>query len=139
MRKTIQTSHQLQAPAKQIWSTISQASGVDTWLPAIQSCTLTGSGEGAGRICTTEQGDLVERILKIDHDKRVFKYAIDKQPFFPIVQVEGTMSVSGDEKGTRLDWDLSFDISEESAFPMVEAAIQGMYQAGARGLEALSK
>lgn len=139
MHTSIRTTHRIQASAQRIWENISKASGVDTWLPAIKSCRLQGTGEGATRICGSEQGELTEKILAIDHGKKVFRYAIEKQPFFPITQVIGTMSVSGDEHMTLLSWDLDFDLSDEAMFPMIKEAVEGMYQSGAKGLEEISK
>ncbi|NJM52622.1 MAG: hypothetical protein HC846_04010 [Blastocatellia bacterium] len=72
MKKTIETTHLINAPLEKVWANISKASDVDTWLPIIMACRLEGIGEGAERICTTEQGDLLETILKIDHENRVF-------------------------------------------------------------------
>ncbi|MEO7424785.1 MAG: SRPBCC family protein [Fibrobacteria bacterium] len=139
MLKTIRTVHQINAPAPKLWSNISKASGVDAWLPVIKSCRLTGIGLGASRICISEQGELTEKILEIDPHKRVFRYAVEKQPFFPITDIVGTMTVAGDEKKAQLSWDLSFHLNDESMFPMIKQAIEGMYQAGAQGLETISK
>ncbi|MDB4292295.1 SRPBCC family protein [Maribacter sp.] len=138
-KKTIQTSHNLMAKTEKVWATISKASGVNDWLPIITSCHLEGNGEGSKRICTTAQGHMLETILKIDGEHKVFQYAIDEQPLLPIQNVVGTMKVISKDEGTELLWDLDFEIADESQFPMVKQAIEGMYQAGANGLEKISQ
>lgn len=139
MKKIIQTTHQINAPIENVWANISKASGVNTWLPVISACRLDGNGEGAKRVCTAEQGDLSETILTIDHTGKVFRYSVDQQPFFPIGNVVGTMSLLNQVDYTQLDWSLEFDLADESYFPMIKEAIEGMYAAGASGLETISK
>ncbi len=139
MKKVIQTTHNINAPIDKIWANISKASGVNNWLPVITSCSLEGQGEGAKRVCKSEQGDLSETIVKIDHMNKVFQYAIDKQPFFPISDILGTMSLKDNMGTAQLNWDLEFNIADESHFAMVKEAIEGMYAAGAMGLESISK
>ncbi len=135
MKKTIETSHKLNANPEKVWTIISKASGVNEWLPIITSCSF----EGNKRICTTEQGDLKETILIIDNANKIFQYAIDEQPLLPIHNVVGTMKVLTKNGGTELIWNIDFDIEDESQFPMVAQAIKDMYQAGANGLETISK
>lgn len=138
MKKIIKTQHQIDAPIDKLWANISKASGVNTWLPVITSCSLEGQGEGAKRICSSEQGDLLEKIVKIDHERKIFQYAIEQQPFFPITNILGTMTVSESMGKSQLNWDLAFDLTDESAFPMIKEAIEGMYSTGAMGLETIS-
>lgn len=139
MKKVIKTTQKINAPIDKLWANISKASGVNTWLPVITACSLEGNGEGARRVCKSEQGDLSETIVKVDHANKVFQYSVDKQPFFPIADILGTMSLKDNMGSTQLNWDLEFNISDESQFPMVKEAIEGMYAAGAMGLESISK
>jgi len=138
MNKTIKTSHQINASAEIVWEHIKKGEGVDKWLPVITACRLEGEGEGARRICNTEQGDMLETILKVDEELKLFKYSIDKQPLLPIENIIGTMQVLPKEEKTELLWDLEFSLADESLFPMVKKAIEGLYTAGANGLETLS-
>ncbi|MFS4492192.1 SRPBCC family protein [Maribacter sp. 2308TA10-17] len=138
-KKTVQTSHILSAKTEKVWATISKASGVNEWLPIITACRLEGKGEGSKRICTTAQGDMKETILKIDEEHKVFQYAIDEQPLLPIGNIVGTMKVNSKDERTELLWDLDFEISDESQFPMVKQAVEEMYRAGATGLETISQ
>ena len=131
MKKTITTRHTLAAPAGNVWATISKAMGVDEWLPVITACEVDGNK----RVCHTEQGDMQETILKIDQADRVFRYAIDSQPLLPIENAVGTMRVSDNGGQTELEWTLEFTLQDESLFGMIKQAVEGMYAAGADGLQ----
>lgn len=135
MTQTISTKHILNAPIDKVWANISKATGVNEWLPVIIACKL----DGDKRICSTQQGDMNETILKIDSENKLFQYAIDSQPLLPIENIIGTMQVFEMEGKTQLHWDLNFTIKEEEMLPMVKQAVEGMYAAGANGLENISK
>lgn len=135
MKKTISTLHKINAPSDNVWANISKATGVNEWLPVITACHL----DGDKRVCITEQGEMKETILKIDNENRVFQYSIDSQPLLPVENITGTMTVKGNGEQTQLQWDIEFTIGDESHFEMVKQAIEGMYAAGAAGLENISK
>lgn len=134
MKKTIETSHIINAPIEKVWANISKARGVNEWLPVITACRLDGNK----RVCTTEQGDMNETILKIDNDQKIFQYAIDEQPLLPIADIIGTMQVLAQDNNTKLNWNLEFTLQDETMYEMVKQAVEGMYAAGANGLEKIS-
>ncbi len=134
MKQTIETSHIVNAPVNKVWDNIRKGTGVDNWLPVITACHL----EGNKRICTTEQGDMKETILKIDHDQKIFQYAIDEQPLLPIENIVGTMAVEQKDGKTELNWKLDFTLEDETMLPMVRQVLHELYEAGAKGLETLS-
>jgi uncharacterized protein YndB with AHSA1/START domain len=138
MKKSIQTIHRIDAPIEKVWAQISKASGVNTWLPVITTCQLEGHGEGAKRICSSAEGNLFETILKVDHSNKLFCYSVDKQPFFPIENITGTMQLTENADTVQLHWDLEFTMADETYYPMVKEAIEAMYAAGAAGLETIS-
>ncbi|WP_373523438.1 SRPBCC family protein [Aquiflexum sp.] len=134
MKKTISTIHTINAPSKKVWANISKATGVNEWLPVITACHF----DGDKRICVTKKGEMNETILKIDNENHEFQYSIDSQPLLPIEDVVGTMKVKENSGQTILQWDLEFNLNDESLFEMVKQAVQGMYEAGAVGLETIS-
>lgn len=138
MKKTIHTHHRIDASPERVWAHISQTTGVDTWLPIVTSCELHGTGQGAQRVCGTEEGNLYETILKIDHEHRVFQYSVDQQPLLPLSQLVGTMKVSSENGHTLLEWIAEFEVEDELLMDTIRPAITGMYEAGAAGLEQLS-
>ncbi|MEM6843094.1 MAG: SRPBCC family protein [Bacteroidota bacterium] len=135
MKRTIETSHKLNANPEKVWEQISKASGVNEWLPIVTSCSLHGNK----RVCTTEQGDLKETILKIDNKSKVFKYAINEQPLLPVQNVVGTMRVISQDESTELLWNMDFEIEDESNLPTIQQAVEDLYKAGASGLETISQ
>jgi uncharacterized protein YndB with AHSA1/START domain len=134
MKKTITTSHIINAPIEKVWANISKATGVNEWLPVITACRLDGNK----RVCTTEQGDMNETILKIDNDQKIFQYAIDEQPLLPIAHIIGTMQVFEQDNNTKLNWNLEFTLQNETMYETVKQVVEGMYAAGANGLEKIS-
>ncbi len=135
MKKIISTIHTINAPSSNVWANIRKATGVNEWLPVITACHL----DGDKRVCLTEKGEMNETILQIDDEHKEFRYAIDNQPLLPIENVVGTMRVKEDGETTSLHWDLEFTIQDDSLFEMVKQAIEGMYAAGADGLEQVSQ
>jgi uncharacterized protein YndB with AHSA1/START domain len=134
MKKTIETSHIVNAPIEKVWTNISKATGVNEWLPVIKACRLDGNK----RVCSTEQGDMNETILKIDNDQKIFQYSIDEQPLLPISDIIGTMQVLEQDNNTKLNWNLEFTLQDETMYETVKQAVEGMYAAGANGLETIS-
>ena len=139
MKKIIITIHPVDAPAERVWSHIRVGENVDKWLPVITACHLDGKGEGAKRICTTEQGDMVETILEVDDERQLFKYSIDEQPLLPIENIVGTMQVFAKNNATELHWTLEFSLADGRLLPLVQEAVEQLYAAGANGLQTLSK
>lgn len=138
MRK-ITTTHQINALPENVWNNIRKGEGVNNWLPMITACRLEGEGKGAKRVCTTEQGEMKETILSADEQHKIFQYSIDEQPLLPIENIVGTMSILPNGDQTILNWNLEFTMADESLFEMVKLVIEGMYAAGAEGLENISK
>jgi len=139
MKNCIKTKNNINAPIEKVWANISKASDVDTWMPVITSCRLEGEGIGAKRVCTTEQGVLKETVLTIDNKNKTFQYSIEKQSILPVNDIVGTMKLNDLDGITELEWTLEFTITDESHLPMVKEGLEGMYAAGAKGLEAISQ
>ena len=138
MKNKIETMHIINAPLEKVWSNIKRGDGVDLWLPIITACKLEGSGIGAKRICTTEQGPIHETILTIDDEQKVFQYRIDEQSLMPISSIVGTMKLNNLKSSTELEWTIEFEIENEEYLDEVKNGIQEIYAAGAKGLEAIS-
>lgn len=90
------------------WEIISSINNVDKWFPEmIKSCKV----EGNTRICGTEQGDIIEEVLKIDHENKEFKYAIIEQNLIPnIHNVIGNAKVMSDDGKTVINWRWTFNV-----------------------------
>ena len=103
------------------WKVIGAVTGVDKWMAPITACRV----EGDKRFCATEAGEFSEDILKIDHENRVFKYAIPEQNMVPVQNIVGEMAVLDASPGkATIEWSWDFDVEEvkeeeaKSAFTM---------------------
>ena len=114
------------------WQIIGAVSGVDKWFaPLIQTCKL----EGNKRFCTTEGGLLEEDILEVNHEDRIFRYSIPKQPIIPVENIFGTMKVlEAENNQTTIEWTAEFKVQAEK-----EAEAQQMFEdaygMGIQGIE----
>ncbi|MEO0508216.1 MAG: SRPBCC family protein [Bacteroidota bacterium] len=141
MKKTIETSHYINAPLAKVWENVKSGENWENWVVLIKDSKMNGTGEGATRICHThENGDLYETITKVDDHNKVFQYRIDKQEMVPASTVVGTLIFSEEGKGTRLDWVAELNLIEggEEAFPQIKEMTGQMYAASAQALETIS-
>jgi hypothetical protein len=101
----------------------------------IKSCRLEGAGEGAARFCVMADGsDLEERIIEINHDVRLFRYAISQHPL-PAREVIASMEVKDVGNGrTIIAWGAEFEAGEETA-AQVKEMLQMVYSQGIQSLE----
>lgn len=136
MRKSIQTQHEINVSANNVWSHIAKGDQVENWLPIIKSSTLQ---EGNRRFCQmTEGGDLEETILKSDVTK-TFMYRIDKQEAFPASDIVGTMRVvEGENSQSRLFWDVEMEVASEEDFAGIKPMIEQVYRMSAEKLGQIS-
>ena len=121
---TVKVTKNIDVSPQAVWSTISAGDGLDKWLPVITQCRLEGSGEGATRYCTMENGaQLKERIVEVDHARRRFRYTIDEHPL-PARNLAGTVEVrdAGSNK-SEVTWSADFDADEPH-----RAEIEGMFR-----------
>ncbi len=139
MKKTIETSHFINAPLDKVWNNVKSGENWEKWVVLIESSTMSGTGEGATRVCNThENGILNETITKIDVENKVFQYRIDKQEMVPASSIMGTLTFSEEGEGTRLQWDAELDLLDLEPFPQIKEMTSQMYAASAQQLEAIS-
>lgn len=114
------------------WKVIGAVGGVDKWFaPLIQSCRV----EGNKRFCNTEAGILNEDILEVDHQNRVFRYAIPEQKLIPVDNILGKIRVLEVENNkTAIEWSAAFDVLPEREAEAKEMFI-GAWTMGIEGLE----
>lgn len=125
---------EVKASAEKVWKIIGAVGGVDKWFaPVIQSCRV----EGDKRICGTEAGDLVEDIKKVDHENRIFQYAIPTQNMIPVKNILGTMKVNSLDHGkASVEWSATFDVEEDKESQAKEM-FRGAWTMGINGIEKL--
>jgi hypothetical protein len=137
----VSVHQQLGVPARAVWDLISQADGVDRWLPLIASCRIEGSGPGARRFCTTAHGHRIEEtITVIDHATHVFQYRIARLDFLPIENVRATIHVAEAADGRcQALWLANYDLRDPGAAEAVRHGLAEAYASGLAGLERLAR
>lgn len=116
------------------WRIIGAVDGVDKWLAPIQACRV----EGNRRYCTTEEGEFLEDILNVDHEKRILEYTIPSQNMMPAENILGHMQVLEEEGKATIEWAWNFDV-EASNEAMVKEMLAMVGNMGISGIEALIK
>lgn len=133
MKKVIKTTNFIEAPLDKVWAKVSPGTHMDKWMPIVATCKV----EGDKRVCSThENGVLYETILQSDDDNKIFQYRIDEQSMLPVSGIIGTMTFFEKDDTTQLDWEITFDISEEyeSAFQDIKTNTEALYQMAAASL-----
>lgn len=129
----------IQAPAQEVWEAIREFNRVEKFLPTVASCTVEGSGVGARRICTLQDGSNVfERLVTLDERNRVLRYSVT-QSRLPFESYLGTVRVtdSGHDR-CAIDWSSTFDpvgLPEAQVIAMIE----DLYVQAIEGLEKLHR
>ena len=115
------------------WKIIGAVNGVDQWMAPITACRV----EGDKRYCSTEQGEFSEDILKVDHENRIFKYAIPEQNMIPVENIVGEMTVleSADQKAI-INWSWNYNV-EEAKDEDAKSALTMVGNMGIKGIEEL--
>lgn len=119
-----------------VWETIAAGDGLDKWLPVITQCRLEGSGAGATRYCTMANGaQLKERILEVDHARRIFRYSIDEHPL-PARNLTGRVEIRDLGGGAAsVSWGARFEV-EPAHRSGLEGMLRDVYDKAIQGLEA---
>jgi Polyketide cyclase / dehydrase and lipid transport len=140
----VAVTQRIQVSAQAAWSIIRTGSGLERWLPPITSCRLEGSGINAKRVCILNDGtaehELLETILTVDDDARLFQYSIDRQSMMPMRNVRGTMHVTEvSSNECEILWFANFDLDDANVLSAIKAGLEGLYRAGISGVEAAAK
>lgn len=132
MKRFIQTSNPVNAPADQVWQKIAQGDGVENWLPIIKSSTLT---DGNHRVCEMHEGGTLDETILAQDSSRTFMYRIDRQQAFPARNITGIMRVeeNGPDQST-LHWDVEMVVEDDEVFAELRKNVEQMYAASAANL-----
>ena len=129
---------EINAPVEEVWGIIGAVGGVDKWSPIINTCTLSSSADGGlQRTCSSDNGDLTERILLLNHTERKLTYAITEQQFFPIDELITSITVSDNQGTTQIVTEVSYVLREGAPVAEIEAGLQEVYGISYAGIEQL--
>ncbi|HYD48617.1 MAG TPA: SRPBCC family protein [Terriglobales bacterium] len=127
---------EVEAPLDEVWEIASDFGGIQRWSPAIERCTVTGTGVGAVRSVEMNGIALSERLEALDNDRHRLQYSIVEGPlplknYLATIEVEETA-----EDRCRIRWSSTFEpvgLSEEQAKQLIDTiyrqGIQGMRRA----------
>ena len=132
----VKVSETVAAPAAKVWEILGDFGGVTKWGgPALQSCTVEGSGVGAVRRIGGPGGmQIVERLEAYDPAGRSYSYAIIEKSPIPIKNYLSTLRVI--EEGPsrcRVEWQGRFEPDGAPA-EAGENIIRQVYTGGIAGV-----
>jgi hypothetical protein len=118
----------INAPASEVWKTISDFNGLPKFCPVFVDSKMEGSGVGALRTITTGDGvSITERCEKMDEGSYTHVYCITESPL-PLENYVATVQLK--ETGPNqceLTWSCSFDpkgTTEQELFDLIGPVYQ---------------
>jgi hypothetical protein len=122
--------------AEAVWKTISDFGGIGRFFP-VAKCELKGSGVGAVRTITTNEGAvLVERLESSDARARTLSYSITESPL-PFTNYLATMRLRElGPKRCELAWSASYE-PKGATEQDVNAILNGVFSTGCDGIAKL--
>ncbi len=137
----VSVKNTINAPADEIWKTLSSFRDVEKYIPLIKSSTVVGSGVGAKRTCiiqseSGQEGKIEEEVKSFDDDAKTLSYSITSSPL-PVENYLGTVKVKDLGNGRcEVEWSSTF---EPKGMPEEEVAkmINDIYVAAIDGLKKL--
>jgi len=127
----------INAGADKVWRTISDFNGLDKFVAAVANSSVKGTGIGAERTLTLQDGGrIVEKLEKLDNDTRTLHYSIVNSPL-PVKNYLSKITVQklGGSQ-CEVTWSSTFyaeGVPEKEA----EKVIEGIYAMGFDGLKKL--
>lgn len=134
---SVEVKTTIKAPADDVWQTVSDFKGLGRFLAAVAESSVDGSGVGARRTLTLQDGArLVEKLESLDEGARSLEYSIVSGPL-PVENYLSRVQVKELGPGQcEVCWSSTF---EPKGIPDKEAeeTIKGIYAMGFDGLKKL--
>jgi len=129
VKETINTS------AENVWGVISQFSGIEKYVPAIENSVGKGEGEGMERTCTMGNGaSFDETLSKLDNQNMELQYNVHDPSPLPFSKYTATMKVSPiDNDKCELSWDCTYQV-DSGTVEEANTMLTGIFQSGIEGL-----
>lgn len=129
---SVSVSKEYDVNPAELWAKVRAFNDMHKFLPAmITSCEVKGSGQGASRVCGTENGDILETLQSLDDDNMMLEYSIDNEDApLPVANYRGKASIEklADNK-VNFTWSANFDakgMPEAEVVTMLEGAFGGL-------------
>jgi uncharacterized protein YndB with AHSA1/START domain len=133
VKETINTS------AENVWGIISQFSGIEKYVPAIEISVGKGEGEGMERQCTMGNGaSFEETLLKLDHQNMELQYNVHDPSPLPFSKYVASMKVTPiDSNKCELSWDCTYQV-DSGTVEEANTMLTGIFLSGIEGLGKLN-
>jgi hypothetical protein len=133
VKETINTS------AENVWGIISQFTGIEKYVPAIEKSVGKGEGEGMERTCTMGNGaSFDETLLKLDHQNMELQYNVHDPSPLPFSRYTATMKVTAiDNNKCELTWNCNYQV-DSGTVEEADSMLTGIFLSGIEGLEELN-
>ena len=138
MKKAIQTTHQLEAPADAIWDLIKTGGRWEDWLPILAGSKVNGNARTCDVPAPDGSMDLLEELFLASDVEKTFLYQINKQQSFPASDIVGYIRLVSSGEATTMYWSVEMEVESEEVFGMLKAQIEEIYAAGAAKLQELA-
>ena len=99
--------------ADEVWAIVGHFGLLPKWLPLVTQCRVEGSGVGAIRTLTVNDGAVVkERMDAYDADRRTYAYSVIDPGRLPLTSCRSTIRVEPDGEGRSIvTWAGWFEVS----------------------------
>ena len=126
----------INAPAEEVWATISDFNGLPNYLEAVVVSRLEGEGVGCVRIFSLADGtEIIEKLLRFDSEARSLTYSI-LESSLPMDDYVATMDLTEEsELSCQLHWHSEFGFKEDSTEEEAVKTVEGVYSLGFKGLK----
>ncbi len=118
------------------WKLIGQFNALPDWHPAVEKSELDEEGS-MRRLSLAGGGTIVEKLVKLDDNERVYTYSIVDSPW-PVANYTSMIRVRDDGDGkSTVEWSSEFDAAGGASENEAMDTIAGVYQAGLDNLNKL--
>ena len=132
----------IQAPRRVVWEALADFGNVDAWAPSMRICQIIGDqdrGVGTRRRMQHAWGFVFEELVTEWVDEESFSFQVLSAPF-PMIRVQETWQLSGDERQTRVATQVRYEMSlgilgRMLDHHMVRFIVQKEMKSGLLGLE----
>lgn len=130
-------SAEVSADPEKVWRVIGDFCGIEDWHPAVEKCELDKKDPKTRTLTLKGGGSIVEKQTARDDKKMSYSYAIVESPL-PVANYTSTIKVAKAGSGSKVTWTGSYKAKGAPAAKAKEA-IDGIYEAGLKGIDSGSK
>lgn len=115
---------------EKVWAIIGDFCGIQSWHPAVESCTPSEKDGAQFRTLALKGGGtIVEKLESWNEAEHAYTYSIVESPL-PVANYTSTLSVKADDDGgAGIRWLGNFD-AKGATDEEAKAVIEGIYEAG---------